>query len=139
MTDTSSLIGRLKEQKAWCKSRYTPETYAMGREDGLQWAIDEIEAMGDASARKDEVEVQNGQSKTSGDQPAPTRTTSPANGTLIELTSIEWLETIDKLESRIAAWKAVGVQRPSRETAIDYLEYIISEINHHLKLRGGEK
>lgn len=39
-----SLIGRLKEQKAWCKSRYTPETYAMGREDGIQWAIDEIQA-----------------------------------------------------------------------------------------------
>lgn len=45
-----------------------------------------ITAMGDASARKDEVEVQNGQSKTNGDQPAPIETTSPATDTLIEKT-----------------------------------------------------
>ncbi len=36
-------------------------------------------AMGDASTRKDEEEVQNGQRKTNGDQPALIRTTSPAN------------------------------------------------------------
>lgn len=34
----------------------------------------------------------------------------------------------DKLTSRICAWKATGVRRPAREEAMDYIEYVMSEL-----------
>ena len=54
-----------------------------------------IAAMGDASARKDEEEAQNGQLKTNGDQPALIRTTSPARCEISVISDSDLLKLIE--------------------------------------------
>ena len=42
-------------------------------------------------------------------------------------------EIILKLHSRMAAWKATGVQRPLMEQAIDFVDYVLEEVDYQLK------
>lgn len=46
----------------------------------------------------------------------------------------------DKLTSRICAWKATGVTRPARDEAMDYIEYVMSELraNTHILVSDSE-
>ena len=52
-------------------------------------------------------------------------------------------EIIQKLYSRIAAWKATGLERPLMEQAIDYADYVLSEVEYQANRNriedGGSK
>lgn len=50
----------------------------------------------------------------------------------MKLSPSQRVEIIDRLYSRMCAWQATGLQRPLRELAIDYADYVIDAVMYQV-------